>query len=226
MLEAYAEGVNAGLNALGAAPPEYLVLRGCPNPGCQRIRSSPCSPCSTPCRAGKGYSTNHRSDARCPAGTDVPILATVGSEWDAPVVGAGTVRPAIPGPDVFDLRQTRRRKLGSSEAPILEWLPRDAGRLWKTCSGLPWLPCFSDGFSTIGSNNWAVDGAHTASGEALVANDMHLSIGVPIIWYRASLAFRTADGAPQRITGVTLPACPAWSWQQRARRVGLHEQRR
>ena len=48
-----------------------------------------------------------------------------------------------------------------------------------------------------------------ASGVALVANDMHLSIGVPIIWYRASLAFPDADGAPQKITGVTLPGLPS-----------------
>src|SRR6185436_16109289 len=53
-------------------------------------------------------------------------------------------------------------------------------------------------------NNWAVDAAHSANGAAMVANDMHLSIGVPVIWYRASFAFDN-----NRITGVTLPGIPA-----------------
>ncbi len=53
--------------------------------------------------------------------------------------------------------------------------------------------------------------AHTArSGVAIVANDMHLSIGVPIIWYRASMVFPdpVEPSASQRITGVTLPGIP------------------
>ena len=63
----------------------------------------------------------------------------------------------------------------------------------------------------IGSNNWAVDGAHTASGVALLANDMHLSIAVPIIWYRASMVFPDPAQPPanQQITGVTLPGLPS-----------------
>ena len=40
-----------------------------------------------------------------------------------------------------------------------------------------------------GSNNWAVSGAHTADGHALLANDMHLGIRVPNTWYRASLVW-------------------------------------
>ena len=38
-----------------------------------------------------------------------------------------------------------------------------------------------------GSNNWAVAGSRTAHGAALVANDMHLDLRVPNIWYRARL---------------------------------------
>ena len=72
-----------------------------------------------------------------------------------------------------------------------------------------WQAQDHDAAEIIGSNNWAVDGAHTASGVALVANDMHLSIAVPIIWYRASMAFPDADGAPQKITGLTLPGLPS-----------------
>lgn len=52
-----------------------------------------------------------------------------------------------------------------------------------------------------GSNNWAVSGALSTSGAALVANDMHLGLTVPGTWYRARLV------VPGRLdaTGVTLP---------------------
>ena len=56
-----------------------------------------------------------------------------------------------------------------------------------------------------GSNNFAVAGRLTATGSALVANDMHLGLSVPNIWYRARL--RARDGGLDLI-GVTLPGTP------------------
>src|SRR5262249_44978901 len=44
----------------------------------------------------------------------------------------------------------------------------------------------------------------TASGAGLLANDMHLDLAVPVIWYRASFEFQG-----RKITGVTLPGTPA-----------------
>jgi penicillin G amidase len=65
--------------------------------------------------------------------------------------------------------------------------------------------------AAIGSNNFAVDGRHAEGGGALVANDMHLAIRVPNIWYRASLEWRDEAGGvePRRLIGVTLPGVPA-----------------
>ena len=60
----------------------------------------------------------------------------------------------------------------------------------------------------LGSNNWAVGGARTATGAALVANDMHLGFRVPTIWYRARLIQTSADGIGIDVTGVTLPGAP------------------
>jgi penicillin amidase len=58
-----------------------------------------------------------------------------------------------------------------------------------------------------GSNNWAVAGIHTKNGAALIANDMHLDLGVPAIWYPARLRL---SGDPELdINGVTLPGTPA-----------------
>ena len=59
----------------------------------------------------------------------------------------------------------------------------------------------------IGSNNWAVTGAHTSTGAGLLANDMHLSLRVPIIWYRAQLNYQDA-GKNVQVTGVSLPGLP------------------
>ncbi len=54
-----------------------------------------------------------------------------------------------------------------------------------------------------GSNNWAVAGSRTRDGRALVANDMHLPLNVPNIWYRAVLQYQN-----RMLTGVTLPGLP------------------
>jgi len=56
---------------------------------------------------------------------------------------------------------------------------------------------------TPGSNNWVIAGAHTASGKALLANDMHLGLSVPNTWYMADLRAPGFHAA-----GVTLPGLP------------------
>lgn len=59
----------------------------------------------------------------------------------------------------------------------------------------------------VGSNNWAVTGELTATGSGLLANDMHLGLRVPIIWYRAQLNY-TDNGQAVSSTGVSLPGLP------------------
>lgn len=54
-----------------------------------------------------------------------------------------------------------------------------------------------------GSNNWVVAGSHTASGEPLLSNDMHLTLRDPDTWYMADLR---APG--YHAAGVTLPGLP------------------
>jgi len=55
----------------------------------------------------------------------------------------------------------------------------------------------------LGSNNWVVSGAHTATGKPLLANDTHLELSVPPIWYEIHL---TAPG--WNVKGFTLPGAP------------------
>lgn len=60
----------------------------------------------------------------------------------------------------------------------------------------------------VGSNNWAVAGSRTATGGALVANDMHLGLRTPPIWYRADIRIRSGGNNESRVTGLTLPGTP------------------
>ncbi len=55
----------------------------------------------------------------------------------------------------------------------------------------------------VGSNNWVIGGSRTASGKPLLANDMHLKMSIPAIWYENHLS------APDfQVTGVSFPGMP------------------
>src|SRR5205823_1753686 len=55
----------------------------------------------------------------------------------------------------------------------------------------------------IGSNNWAVSGSKTQSGYPILANDPHLHLTFPSIWYQIQLS---APGV--NVNGVSLPGAP------------------
>lgn len=55
----------------------------------------------------------------------------------------------------------------------------------------------------IGSNNWAVNGAKTASGFPILANDPHLDLSLPSIWYQIQLHSPGLNSY-----GVSLPGAP------------------
>ena len=57
--------------------------------------------------------------------------------------------------------------------------------------------------SGLGSNNWVVSGARSGTGWPLLANDMHLALMMPSIWYENHLH---ADGF--HVTGITFPGIP------------------
>jgi penicillin G amidase len=54
-----------------------------------------------------------------------------------------------------------------------------------------------------GSNNWVVAGARSASGMPLLANDPHLALRTPSLWYEAHL-----NGGDYHVTGASLPGAP------------------
>ena len=54
-----------------------------------------------------------------------------------------------------------------------------------------------------GSNNWVIDGSKSTTGMPLLANDPHLLIGMPSVWYEAHLV---APGF--NVIGATFPGSP------------------
>jgi penicillin amidase len=55
----------------------------------------------------------------------------------------------------------------------------------------------------LGSNNWVLAGSRTATGRPLLANDMHLLMAIPAVWYENHL-----EGGGLAVTGVTFPGVP------------------
>ena len=103
-------------------------------------------------------------------------------EWDAAIDGSHAEPPRIPAAGEVDLRALGALPVMPPEAPAQSPDP-------------------------AGSNNWAVAGTHTANGAALIANDMHLGLRVPNIWYRARLVEHSAAGFDA--VGLTLPGTPS-----------------
>jgi len=191
LIAAYTEGVNAGLQALRAAPFEYMLLRA---------RTQPWRPEDTLLVNFAMYFQLNDSDASrddtyaiLHDGLPGPLRDFVlneGTTWDAPLVGDALPVPPVPGPGVCNLRTDLTRHYVQGQ------IPRD-------------LSVTED--SVAGSNGWAVSGDRSSTGKAILANDMHLELSVPNIWYRMRLIVENPTDANDRldVTGVTLPGTPA-----------------
>lgn len=65
------------------------------------------------------------------------------------------------------------------------------------------VPAALDAARVGGSNAWVVAGSRTASGRPLLANDTHLGLGMPSVWYQMSLT-----GGRFAVSGFSLPGLP------------------
>jgi penicillin amidase len=183
LLDAYANGANAGLSALRARPFEYWLLRAEPRPW----RPVDTVLCAHAMFLQLQDPTGHLQLQRGLLRATLPealwrFIEAGAPEWDAAIDGSQSEPPRIPTPEEIDLRS-----LGA----------------------LPVAPPETSEHSAdpAGSNNWAVAGSRTADGAALVANDMHLGLRVPNTWYRARLVQASADGFDE--IGLTLPGTPS-----------------
>ncbi|HEX9207467.1 MAG TPA: penicillin acylase family protein [Steroidobacteraceae bacterium] len=189
LLESYARGVNAGLASLTVRPFEYLLLRQKPQPW--RPEDSLLVVFTMYLQLNDSEASADRQRGLLAAALPAEVFRyvySVAPAWEAPIDGVVMAAAPMPDPATFDLRRY------ASEAERMAALP---------------APATERENSAVGSNNWAVDGRHTKSGAALLANDMHLGLGVPNTWYRVRLL--VADPAPaarRDLMGLTLPGAP------------------
>ncbi|HKT41287.1 MAG TPA: penicillin acylase family protein [Rhodanobacteraceae bacterium] len=192
-MAAYTAGVNAGLANLSVRPWEYLLLA---------VKPKPWTDADTILTIDAMF-FDLNEDGENPRELDIARMRAVlpktladfllspSPHWEAPMQGDVTQPMPMPTASVFDLRGSAVRKVALAHGARAIALTDQAN-------------------TGIGSNGSAVGGALTGGG-AILANDPHLSLRVPNIWYRAQL--RYPDPAdPQRmidLNGVTLPGAPA-----------------
>jgi len=180
VIVAYAAGVNAGLNSLDARPFEYFVLGSKPEPW--RPEDSVLAVFAMYMQLNDARATKdvRRGLAHRVLSQEVYAwLYPQGTPWDAPLMGEPRVAAMIPAADVYSV----------SDIPDDAPPAKETGR-----------------YPLRGSNNWAVSGALTLNGRAIVSNDMHLGLSTPNIYYRARLVLNGKKRT--EVAGVTLPGAP------------------
>jgi penicillin amidase len=183
LLDAYTRGVEAGRKSLRRPSFEYLVL-GVP-PVAWRAEDTLLVAYGMYAMLQGGAVEHERTmallDVLPPELAE--FLSPPGSCWDSPMQGGPLSGSSLPDARAIDLRSSPDNWMMG--APAIR--PEDV---------------------SPGSNNWAVSGKRTVHGGAIVANDMHLGLFVPNIWYRAAFVWRDEHGAEHRAYGITLPGAP------------------
>ena len=177
VFESYAAGVNAVMTAKRSRlPPEHQLLR---------LRPEPWSPIDSLAisklfawRLGE----NHRAELLRyaiveeigPRGLE---LFPADPDW-APVI----VTPPTLTAQTGQRAEGRGHRTSVTYPAGLEWLSPDAQAM---------------------SNSWVIDGSRTASGRPILANDPHLAIELPSVWWEAHVTSASFD-----VAGVTIPGIP------------------
>jgi len=184
LLEAYRDGVNAGLNALNVRPWPYLLLRQLPHQW--ELEDSLLVVLAM--YDALQDTDNSRELALIGLQQSLPpalypLITHNGSQWDAPLFGLGYGNAKLPSAEQLDLR---------------------------TLPGSTPIQPDKEPYAGIGSNNFAVGGGLTADGRAILAGDMHLALRAPNIWFRARLRYADtgAAGGQVDVSGFSLPGVP------------------
>jgi penicillin amidase len=181
MLDAYARGVNAWIGRKGRfAAPEFLVL-GAPEAW------TPLDSLLWAKTMGLWLSMNWRQELARLALADKAPLGLMETLWPP--------RTDIARPDATGVPAGIRHAEADSPATLAATALRLAAL----------LPDFPRPFTrpAAASNEWAVDGRHSATGAPLLAGDPHLELGFPGIWYLARI--ETPSGV---LAGATAPGIP------------------
>jgi penicillin amidase len=180
VLQSYADGVNAGRDSLGAKPFEYLLLSVEPTAWLPEDSVLIVYAMFVQLNDSRARKDVQRGLVHRVLPAEVYAwMYPQGTDWDAPLMGEARPLLPIPAAGVFDVQGV------DDNAPAA----REQGK-----------PPLN------GSNNWVVSGDLTASGGALVSNDMHLGLSVPNIYYQARLVVKGDES--RDVNGVTLPGTP------------------
>ena len=183
--QAYADGVNAGLAALRTRPWPYLLLRQRPQPW--KVEDSILAGYAMYFDLQDAENGNELAMWRMKPHLPAPLYALLshdGTRWDAPLMGDARGDAPLPTAVEVDLRRLPAPPTSKHAIGADDIVP--------------------------GSNNFAVAGALTRDGRAIVADDMHLGLRAPNIWFRARLRYpdARAPGGRVDVTGFTLPGLP------------------
>lgn len=191
-LDLYRDGVNAGLANLREKPWEYLLLKAKPRPWRTEDTMLVIAAMYLDLNDdGRNERETHIAQMRSVLPEPlVDFLISPDPNWEAPLKDGTSPSPVIPAADVFDLRHSGAQ---SGAAKLAATTILSVDRAYP------------------GSNSFAVAGNISRTGSAILANDMHLGLRVPDIWFRARLRYPdpSAPKGQRDVMGVTLPGTPA-----------------
>src|SRR5260370_3887904 len=182
LLQAYADGANSGLCQLKAKPFEYYLLgveprRGTPQDCILVIYAMALDLQEKPGHVQLALDALKRALPQ----KAFEFFAPKFSSWDTSLDGNEcSSRSPLPNENDFDLRTAKKQLLEGTEQDFRMPKPGLLGR-----------DLFEPG-SAIGSNCWVVAGARTHSGIPILANDPHMDLRVPNIWYPIAYSWSLA----------------------------------
>ena len=189
-IQAYADGVNAGFARLGwALPPEFMIL------GVKPGNWGPADSVAWSLMMALDLGGNWQKEF-----LRLELSATMSTEhiWQVlpPYPGEAPASSVDFAKMYRDLGLFKEKTDSPNKSSALIELKQANSQK----EFLKFLPGGSDG---IGSNNWVIAGNKTVSGKPLLANDPHLNLTAPAIWYFAHIQ------APKlNVIGATLPGIP------------------
>lgn len=201
LLKAYTRGVNQGLKYLKSAPFEYLLLRQEPVEWQEEDTILTVLSLYIDLQYQDGKRERSLGLLHSVLSPEVfAFLNPKGSTWDAAI--DGTEFPPSPLPTTAWPSASSEDMAGLLNYPSMK--AASAGAIPAILTRA--ISAQNEEFP--GSNNWAIGGAISATGSAIVANDMHLGIRVPNTWFRASFEYQNSENRPVKVTGATLPGTP------------------
>ncbi len=210
-LENYCAGVNAAVAEMGTwrRPPEFLLLGIEPEPW------TPVDSWSVARLLAWRLAENKWGElvrGRLAGTIGATEASRLMGAWPASAPAIVGDAPPSPAASVSARLKPRRhvqhpRPQGSSASDsALQTWKRGFSPAGQRAAG-PALPPGLEWLATTaragGSNSWVVAGARTATGRPLLANDPHLAVEMPSIWYEVHVVAAGLD-----VAGVTLPAAP------------------